>query len=364
MKRLRPAGRGGVCPRLAVSPILAVVLAGSLSASSPGPAAGPEPDGDGTPEWAETELTLEVSGVRIPARLTLPRRDGTPASAMVLVPGSLHSDVDGNYPSWGIFPRTYADLGRQLAARGHAVLRFAKLGPGSGSEVVDAAAAERHRAFLHRVDTARAALDLLLASPSLKGFQGPAVVAGHSEGAVVAFLLAQRDRRIRGVVSLSGPSVGLLDILREQAAAMPGVDGPGALEILDATLRAIRDGAQLPPEAADDPAARGVASMDEASHRYLAEVDGVDPAAELARVHQPVLLIQGGRDPSVLPHHMQRLATARAGKPTKTALFPDLQHMYKTVEGELDPMASFALATDSDPAVAAAIDGWIRHSVE
>src|SRR5437588_13069095 len=59
----------------------------------------------------------------------------------------LANDVNGNYPSAGMNPHTYADLGRQLARRGHAVLRYAKVGPDTGSVVVDEKKAAEHRIF-------------------------------------------------------------------------------------------------------------------------------------------------------------------------------------------------------------------------
>ena len=55
------------------------------------------------------------------------------SSAILLVPGSLFSDVNGDYPTWSSFPHVYAHLAHQLSALGHAVYRFAKLGPGTGS---------------------------------------------------------------------------------------------------------------------------------------------------------------------------------------------------------------------------------------
>src|ERR1700733_718168 len=84
----------------------------------------------------EVRLNLEVSGVRMPAVLAMPK-EGPLHSAILLIPGSLWIDADGNMPSFGIYPHVYADLSRQLARHGHAVLRFAKPGPQTGSEVID-----------------------------------------------------------------------------------------------------------------------------------------------------------------------------------------------------------------------------------
>lgn|SRR6185312_13353166 len=116
--------------------VLFLLSLASLSAapifSQPSPSRGEPMHSD----FLETPLTLEVDGLRFPARLTVPAA-GDPASAILLIPGSLFIDVDGDYPSWNVHPHMYADLARQLAARGHAVLRYAKPGPGTGTETVD-----------------------------------------------------------------------------------------------------------------------------------------------------------------------------------------------------------------------------------
>ena len=46
--------------------------------------------------------------------------------------------MNGDYPAWSSFPHVYAHLAHQLSARGHAVYRYAKLGPGTGSVPKDA----------------------------------------------------------------------------------------------------------------------------------------------------------------------------------------------------------------------------------
>ena len=75
----------------------------------------------------ENFTTLVVSGMEIPAGVTTP--EGAAKAAVLLIPGSLFSDVDGNYPTWNMSPHAYKDLAHQLAALGIATLRFAKVGP-------------------------------------------------------------------------------------------------------------------------------------------------------------------------------------------------------------------------------------------
>jgi fermentation-respiration switch protein FrsA (DUF1100 family) len=309
------------------------------------------------PEYTETPLTLEVDGLRFPAVLTVPAA-GDPASAVLLIPGSLFSDVDGDYPSWNLRPHVYADLARQLAARGHAVLRYAKPGPGTGTVTVDAERAQAHIHFANRVVVARAALKALRDGLGEKASKIRVwIAAGHSEGAVVASLLAPQEPSLAGVVSLSGPSTGLLSIMRDQVAAMPG---GGDLTVYDDALAHIRRGEPLPPEAAKHPQTAMLATMDPRNLSYIREVDEVDPARALAAVSLPVLLVQGGRDGSVPGKHAHRLLEARGARPTQVALFDDLQHFYKHVEPGLDPQAAFGLTAPTDPRVAEAIDRWVR----
>jgi uncharacterized protein len=308
-------------------------------------------------EYTETPLTLEVDGLRFPAVLTVPAA-GDPVSAILLVPGSLFIDVDGDLPIWNLRPHMYADLARQLAARGHAVLRYAKPGPGTGTVTVDPERAQAHLHFAQRVVVARAALKMLREGLGDKAAKVRVwTVAGHSEGAVVASLLVPQEPTLAGLISLSGPSTGLLSIMRDQAAAMPG---GGDLTVYDEALARIRRGEPLTPDAAQHPQTAMLATMNPKNLSYIREVDAVDPARALAAVDRPVLLVQGGRDGSVPEKHAHRLREARGAKPTQLAIFDDLQHFYKHVEPGTDPQAAFGLATPTDPRVAEAIDRWVR----
>lgn len=324
-----------------------MAMAASASLVSGGPARAGNAESP-----SEEDLAIVVRGVEIPCRISRPA--GPPRGAVLLLPGSLFSDVDGNYPTMNLRPHVYADLAGQLAGLDMVVLRMAKIGPGTGSRTVDPAAAAAHADFLVRVEVADAALERLAAL----GTPGPLVVAGHSEGALVAFLLAaQTAVPIDGVVSLSGPALPLLDILRGQIAAMGG-PVPINLSPYDRAVAAIRQGLPLPPELARDPQTAMLATMPPAALAYIASVDRIDPLTAVAAVRQPMLIVQGNRDFSVPAEHAERLRAARANLTTEVALFPTLTHMYKVAPEGLAPMQSMALDTDSDPAVAAAIVAW------
>jgi hypothetical protein len=317
------------------------------------------------PAWEEESTRLEAVGWSIPAAITLPG-SGAPESLVVLVPGSLYSDVDGDYPMFNARPHAQRDLARQLASRGHGVIRYAKRGPGTGADLIDPSRQEEGRRFRARVTVVDAALALLQARVGDVGADLPSVAAGHSEGAVVASMAAERGTPPDGVVILSGPAVAIFGIMREQLPLPPGSprEAYAAYDRVVATLRA---GGALPELDPNDPTLQSLAFVGragEAAVRYMVQIDAVDPVATLKRVMQPVLIVQGGRDSSVPAHHADALSTARdaTGLPTELASFPDLTHFYKVAPEGIDPMAAFLLDTESDPAVSAAVDDWIRRT--
>jgi hypothetical protein len=287
------------------------------------------------PRWIEYPSTLTVSGWNIPAALTLPapRDPSKPVeSAILLVPGSLFSDVNGDYPAWNVFPHASADLAHKLAAHGHAVYRFAKLGPGTGSVATDVDASAKVRSWDGRVVIAAAALDGMHEQLAAQGVRAArTVAAGHSEGSVVVSRLAISDRSndLDGVVLLAGPSVGILAIMREQGMDM-----------------------------------RVVETMPEEGRRYLYDCDSTDPKALAAAIAQPVLVVQGGNDISVPAHHAEALLEAlRArtdGERRTSYLFvPGLSHMFKEVPRGTPPPAAFAYPGETDDRVTDGIDRWI-----
>lgn len=315
------------------------------------------------PSKPELRRTIRVSGLAIPAALTLPSEDGA-ASLVLLVPGSLFSDVDGNYPSWDIYPRTYAYLAEQLAARGHAVYRFAKVGPGTGTEIEDEDAYKAVRSFDGRRVIAAAALEDARRALDEAGIETKrTVLAGHSEGAVVVSRLAPEVEALDGVVLLSGPSVGLLSIMREQVAAH--LEPAGRLEelaLVDDAYDRVRRGDEVPEDWAEkSETIRMLLAHGQKGFWYLREVDAFDPSAAAARIAQPVLIVQGGSDASVHPHHADRLAAARGDRPTEVARFPGLQHMYKPLPEGMGAQEAFGLDGPTDPVVTDAIDTWIRQ---
>ena len=188
---------------------------------------------------------------------------------------------------------------------------MAKIGPGTGSQVVDADEAKVHATFATRRVVALAALRMLRARAGAM----PTTVMGHSEGALVASMLAggAGGDEVDGVVSLSGPSLPIFGIMREQIATMPAPLAPD-IDTFDAVIAALRAGRAPPQAAASDPRMGMLLSMPPPALAYLRSIDAVDPLREIAAVRQPILFVQGGHDPSVPSHHVEALSAAYRGR--------------------------------------------------
>jgi alpha-beta hydrolase superfamily lysophospholipase len=310
------------------------------------------------------DLTLSVPGYQIPAALELP--DAPPAGAVLLIPGSLFSNVDGDYPGWNIFPRVSAYLAEQMAERGLAVYRFAKLGPGTGSVETSPVEAKAIRSWRGRATIAHAALAQFRVELEARGLSAlKMILAGHSEGAVVASVIAREGAVADGVALLSGPSVGILSIMIEQSrSALTPDAGDEAARLLERTVAHIRNGEPIPDDiraqAAGSFGAGALVSMPPDAIAYMRDCDATDPAATIGGYEKPVLIVQGGVDSSVPAHHADALRGARGSRPTTYRFFDGLSHMYKLVPPGTSPMEGFALPGPTDPRVAAAIDNFVR----
>jgi len=314
----------------------------------------------------EKPINLIANETSIPAVLSLPE-NGRADWGVVLVPGSFLNDVDGNYSfengnPFAANPHSYKDLARQLAQRGCAVVRYAR----GGVTILDQASAAEHRHFADRTNVVVEAVKALRAGvPELKFY----ALAGHSEGGPVSLLLITNspETKIDAYISLSAPALRMFDLMLQQIepAVRDGVWNAGRMKVLFAdykrALELVRNGLPVPEDLMNKLPPFGVHRMDESSKRYLREYDQVDSIALIAKAACSVLIVQGGRDTSVLPANADLLFNARAGNPAPTgrADFPELQHFYKVCPLGLDPMAAFALETESDPAVATAISAWL-----
>jgi hypothetical protein len=270
----------------------------------------------------------------------------------------------------------YADLARQLAGLGHAVLRYAKQGPGTGTAIVDEELVKAHRIFPRQQCIAMSAIRKLREMvPQAKGL----AVAGHSEGSVHGMMVSQlHDPSVDAFISLSGPALRYMDLFIYKAHEMAKEQGEiidfGAFKVNAANyirvFELMRAGEPFTEKIKADPTMEFfVKNWDSGSpqaqegQQYMRDYDAVDPCVEIAKVSCPVLVVQGGMDGSgVHADNGEMLYRARYSvqpETTRLAFFPDLQHFYKHVLPGMMLQEAMALNGETDLRVSEAMSGWL-----
>ncbi|TYP82885.1 alpha/beta hydrolase family protein [Blastococcus xanthinilyticus] len=270
------------------------------------------------------DVPLQVPGPAAPlaGTLTLPDRP-LPVPAVLLAPGSGPLDRDSNHR------RARFDVTRQLAAAlagaGIASLRYDKRGVGESP-------GDWRAAGLHdNADDLAAALDRLRDRAEVD----PAriVLAGHSEGAILAAALAARGVPVAGLVLLAMSATPGEELLRWQARQI-GPTLPRPVRLLLRLLRVdlerkVAANHERIKRTTTDVARIGSARINARWHReFLAH----DPREDLRRISAPVLAITGAKDLQVPPEDLAVVAGTAAG-PVETHLVPDLTHTLRRQPG-------------------------------
>ena len=176
-------------------------------------------------------------------------------------------------------------------------------------------------------------------------------------------MLARDGVDVDGVVLLSGPSVGILEIMREQARAMgtPADQIEVLDEVVDRIRRDVPIEAELKARVKGPFGAGALVNFPPDALRYMRDVDATDPVAAIANYPKPVLIVQGGADTSVPTHHAEALRKGRGARPTEYAFFPELTHMYKNVPAHVSPQENFGYPGPTDARVDEAIAAWMQR---
>jgi alpha-beta hydrolase superfamily lysophospholipase len=272
----------------------------------------------GAPFTAE-EVTVEAKGFTLAGTLLLPKTGKAPFPAVVTITGSGQETRDEYLPLPGLEKyRPFRQIAEALASRGIAVLRVDDRGVGNskGGETLKASTSANF------ADDVRAQIDFLRERRDVD--PNRIVLLGHSEGGMIAPMVAASDPRIASIVLLAGPGKRGDAIIAYQVNQ--GLEGDPTLteeakakaraEQQDAMRKAI-DGDASAPELMRSPWMR----------YFLA----YDPLPTIRKIRQPILILQGELDRQVTADQAEMLAKAarEAGNHDVTArVFPGLNHLF------------------------------------
>ncbi|HSG82122.1 MAG TPA: alpha/beta fold hydrolase [Gemmatimonadota bacterium] len=293
-----------------------------------GPAA-PE-GGAAPPPYDAEEVTFPSDSIALAGTLTIPRGEGPwPAAVLITGSGAQNRDEDTEGPG-GLKLGIFRDIADTLTRRGIAVLRYDDRGVGgSGGSLATAGLSDL-------VGDVEAAVTYLRARGEID--VGRIGLIGHSEGAIIAPIVAADDAGIAAIVLMAGTAAPLDSVIMDQvasAAREAGADSSDVLEARESVARlaeAIREDRDLSdvdlPEAI-----RALAT----NRKWLSEHIKHDPEATLRQVTAPVLVVNGGMDVQVPPEHARRLGAVLedAGNPDyEVKIFADLNHLFAKSKGQ------------------------------
>jgi len=302
--------------------------------------------------------------------------DTPPSAAVVLVSGSGPQDRDESIAGH----RPFLVLADHLARNGIGVLRYDDRGVG------DSGGDHNTASLSDFIDDAASAVDALRSNPDI----GEAVTGliGHSEGAMIAPAVANRER-LDFVVLLAAPGIPASELILLQQQRILEVGGAGpepTMQSVETTRQLLRILANEPD---DERAGQAIQALYERRIRETASVEmtgeqvrqaageairrsvnpwfrellSFDPLAEPARIQARVLALYGGLDLQVPPgQNAAPLRDALGHLPASNfavETIPGLNHLFQPAQTG-HPAEYSAIETTISPLVLERISGWIR----
>jgi hypothetical protein len=334
--------------------------------------------------YTEEEVSFANGDIPLAGTLTLPEGEG-PFPAVLLLTGSGQQNRDEELPIVAGY-RPFREIADHLTRQGYAVLRYDDRGiGGSGGDPTTATTEDF-------AQDAAAALGYLASRPEVDA--AATGLLGHSEGAIIAAMLAADNPEVAFVVSLAGPAVAGYDVLLKQVERLVAAAGGSAEEALAAAqdqqsvldLVMAEDWAglearmtellqeqidELPEEQRaqlGDPAALieqrvavQVAAMQSPWYRFFL---AHDPAENWAKVTAPVLAMYGKLDAQVDVEQSRaplEAALAAAGNEDVTVIeLPTANHLFQ--EAQTGAFEEYAmLPAKLQPALLEAIGDWLAE---
>ncbi len=274
-----------------------------------------------------------VAGIQLAATLTIPAGKG-PFPAVVLITGSGQQDRDESLMGH----KPFLVLADFLTRKGIAVLRSDDRGAGgSGGDFAAATTADF-------ATDAESAVAYLRTRPEVDAHR--IGLAGHSEGGVIAPMVAARNRNIAFIVMMAGTGVpgdqivvaqvvagGEAAGLSHDAASAAGIRQRRILDLVEhekdeaALKQKLRDELKDAPTAQFDTVYRQLTSP---WYRYFLTYD---PAPALRKVTCPVLAINGEKDIQVPPKlnlpAIRKALQEGGNKNFETVELPGLNHLFQ-----------------------------------
>lgn len=257
------------------------------------------------PYTAEDVSFAGPKGIRLGGTLTVPKGAG-PFAAVVTITGSGQQDRDEFIPLAGGV-RLFRQVADTLSRRGIAVLRVDDRGLGaSGGDATTSTSSDF-------ADDTRAAVAYLRSRHDIDGARVGLI--GHSEGGMIAPMVAATDPALRAMIILAGPASMGSEISKAQNRYaidhMPSLSQPQKDSLYAVAVKQI--------------------DATKSSTPWITFWMSYDPAVAARKVKAATLIVQGATDRQVPMTEAEKLAAIiRAGgnRDVTVRVLPDVNHLF------------------------------------
>ncbi len=273
-------------------------------------------------KYTSEEVSYPSEKIKLAGTLTRPKDNRSKYPAAILITGSGPQDrnedtVGQGGLKFGIFKQ----IAHQLSENGIAVLRYDDRGVGkSEGNFMEAAHKELIQDVKAGVEYLRTRNDIL---------DDRIALIGHSDGAIVAPRVAAEDSKIRAIVLLAGTAETGDKVLREQFNFV--LDSMELSEEKKEKFRASYESVLkiIKGEPVEKKIEEKLRPQIEPQLKWLRSFVDYDPLSVLDKIKASVLIINGGKDKQVFPHHARKLyhRLEELDKAVTLKIFPDLNHL-------------------------------------
>jgi uncharacterized protein len=299
------------------------------------------------------EVTINAKGYTLAGTLLMPKNARRPLPAVITITGSGQQTRDEPlpFPNLGGY-KPMRQIAEALAAQGIAALRVDDRGVGS-SGGRDTLLTATTSSFADDVRTEVA----YLRSRSQIDPKRIALV-GHSEGGIIAPMLASTDPQIAAIVLMAGSGKRgdhismdqLNDVLDKTPGVTPEIRAQKVAEEQD-IIKAVQTGADLSKYPA------------QVKLPWIKEFWTYDPLPTIRKVQAPILILQGALDHQISPDQASMLETAaREGgnNDVTRRVFPTLNHLFLPAKTGSSTEYSSLTETEVPSEVLKVLSDWLR----
>lgn len=288
----------------------------------------------------QREVVVECEWGNISATIDMPEEGSD--TAVLIVAGSGPTDRNGNSGA-GLNTYSYKMLGETLAHSGYAVMRYDKRGIG-GSPIP--AEDVPNLVFENYIDDARTCAKFLRA----EGFER-VIVAGHSEGGLIALQLAAEEACcLDGVVLLCTPGYNMAEILNFQLSQQLVPAYMGLMVKSTAIINSLKAGRMV---AQEDIPAELMSLFHPTVQPFIISNMRYEPTALAAKCCVPMLIVSGGRDIQVSVSNGERLHGANPA--AEHRMFENMTHVLKDADTSDRMMQVMSIYTNANLAITEAL---------